>query len=377
MGGKALVWIGALAVIFALTGCEPSERQDGEATESLPVEILTIAPERFVMTAVLPGRVEPIRDAEVRARVSGIVLHKRFVEGADVKAGQVLFQIDPAPFKASLARAEGELARAKAKLLEAKARVGRYEPLVEIAAVSRQDFDGARAELSSADASVRSAQADVQTARLNLSYATVTAPISGRIGRALATEGALVGQGDPTLMARIQQLDPIYVDFSQSAAEALRLRQALKNGTLSADNQRLTAQVEGTDFEQSGELMFTDASVERSTGQVTLRGRFDNADKTLLPGMYVRVITPQGVNNNSLLVPQRAIQRGSDGKARVLVVINGVAETRVVQTGVMQGSRWQITDGLKPGDQLIVGSPSGLTPGMQVVPTDESKPNVQ
>lgn len=368
MGKTGSIRVGVLAVAIALAGCEPAAEQYGAANASYPVEIVTLASEQVTLAAELPGRVEPMRVAEVRARVPGIVLHKRFEEGADVKAGDVLFQIDPAPFKAALARAEADLARAQAMQQEAQARVKRYEPLVKIEAVSQQDFDSATAELRSARAAVRSAQADVQAARLNLGYATVTAPISGRIGRALATEGALVGQGDATLMARIQQLDPIYIDFTQSAADALRLRQAVKDGALSADSQRLTAQVEGTDFQRSGELMFTDVSVDRGTGQVILRGRFDNADGTLLPGMYVRVRTPQGTDNHAILVPQRAVQRGSDGQARVLVAANGIAEARVVRTGVMQGSRWQITEGLEPGDQVIVGSPAGLAPGMPVAP---------
>ncbi|MDZ4021145.1 MexC family multidrug efflux RND transporter periplasmic adaptor subunit [Pseudomonas sichuanensis] len=359
-----------LAVAVALAGCDSAGEPQAAAPAAFPVELVTVASEPLSLASTLPGRVEPMRVAQVRARVAGIVLHKRFEEGADVKAGDVLFQIDPAPFQAALARANGDLARAQAVQQEAQARVKRYEPLVKIEAVSRQDFDSANATLRSAQAAVRSAQADVQTARLNLGYATVTAPISGRIGRALATEGALVGQGDATLMARIQQLDPIYVDFTQSAADALRLRQALQDGALAGgDDTALMAQVEGTDYQRQGTLMFTDVEVDRSTGQVTLRGRFDNADGTLLPGMYVRVRTPQGTDRQAILVPQRAVQRGSDGEARVMVVGTGnLAEARAVRTGVMQGARWQITEGLREGDQVIVGSPAGLAPGMPVSP---------
>ncbi|UVK80654.1 MexC family multidrug efflux RND transporter periplasmic adaptor subunit [Pseudomonas sichuanensis] len=357
-----------LAVAVALAGCDSAGEPQAAAPAAFPVELVTVASEPLSLASTLPGRVEPMRVAQVRARVAGIVLHKRFEEGADVKAGDVLFQIDPAPFQAALARANGDLARAQAVQQEAQARVKRYEPLVKIEAVSRQDFDSANATLRSAQAAVRSAQADVQTARLNLGYATVTAPISGRIGRALVTEGALVGQGDATLMARIQQLDPIYVDFTQSAADALRLRQALQDGALAGgDDTALMAQVEGTDYQRQGTLMFTDVEVDRGTGQVTLRGRFDNADGTLLPGMYVRVRTPQGTDRQAILVPQRAVQRGSDGEARVMVVGTGnLAEARAVRTGVMQGARWQITEGLREGDQVIVGSPAGLAPGMPV-----------
>ncbi len=367
---RAIGMASCLAAAVALAGCGEAEAPPSAAQSAFPVQTVTVASEPLTLAATLPGRVEPMRVAEVRARVAGIVLHKRFEEGADVKAGDVLFQIDPAPFKAALARAEADLAKARSVMLEAQARVRRYEPLVKIEAVSQQDFDTASAELRSGQAAVRSAQADVETARLNLGYATVKAPISGRIGRALVTEGALVGQGDATLMARIQQLDPIYVDFTQSAADALRLRQALKDGALAAgDQQALTAQVEGTDYERPGALMFTDVAVDRGTGQVTLRGRFDNADGILLPGMYVRVRTPQGTDNQAILVPQRAIQRGSDGEARVMLVgIGGVAEARSVRTGAMHGARWQVTEGLRTGDQVIVGSPAGLAPGMPVAP---------
>ena len=367
---RAIGMVSWLAVAVALAGCGAAEEQQAATETAFAVETVTLASEQLALASTLPGRVEPMRVAEVRARVAGIVLHKRFEEGADVKAGDVLFQIDPAPFKAALARVEADLARAQAVQQEAQARVKRYEPLVKIEAVSQQDFDSASAELRSAQAAVRSAQADVQTARLNLGYATVTAPISGRIGRALATEGALVGQGDATLMARIQQLDPIYVDFTQPAADALRLRQALKDGALGGGHDKaLSAQVEGTDYQRQGALMFTDVAVDRSTGQVTLRGRFDNADGILLPGMYVRVRTPQGTDPQAILVPQRAVQRGSDGEARVLVVGTGsLAEARSVRTGVMHGSRWQITEGLRAGDQVIVGSPAGLAPGMPVTP---------
>ncbi|MGE7989444.1 MexC family multidrug efflux RND transporter periplasmic adaptor subunit [Pseudomonas sp. NPDC089554] len=359
-----------LAVAMALAGCGDEGGQQAAAPSPLPVQTVTVANEVLNLASTLPGRVEPMRVAEVRARVAGIVLNKRFEEGADVKAGDVLFQIDPAPFKAALSRAEGDLARAEAVRHEAQARVRRYAPLVEIEAVSQQDFDTASADLRSAEAAIRSAKADVETARLNLGYATVKAPISGRIGRALITEGALVGQGDATLMARIQQLDPIYIDFTQSAADALRLRQALKDGALARDDQALTARVEGTDYERQGQLMFTDVAVDPGTGQVTLRGRFDNADGILLPGMYVRVRTPQGTDNRAILVPQRAVQRSADGQARVMLVgANGMAEAREVRTGAMQGARWQILEGLQPGDQVIVGSPAGLAPGAPVAPS--------
>ncbi|WP_287029153.1 efflux RND transporter periplasmic adaptor subunit [Pseudomonas sp. UBA6310] len=350
----------ALLTAIALAGCGKAEQNAPATAAPREVEALRVETESFTREAELPGRIEPVRVAEVRARVAGIVLKRAFEEGADVKAGDLLFQIDPAPFKAALSRAQGELARAEATLFEAQAMLKRYEQLVKVDAISQQDFDAARAGVQGGLAAKRSAQADVETAALNLGYATVKAPISGRIGRALVTEGALVGQGDATMMARIQQLDPIYADFTQPVADALRMRAALAG----ARENTLSLRVEGTDHESRGTLMFTDISVDPGTGQVALRGRFANPEGVLLPGMYVRVRAPQGTDAAAILVPQRAIQRGADGQARVLLIgQDGKAEARAVRTGVMQGGRWQITEGLAEGDQVIVGAMNGLNPG--------------
>ncbi|WP_068576844.1 MULTISPECIES: MexC family multidrug efflux RND transporter periplasmic adaptor subunit [unclassified Pseudomonas] len=367
---RAVRTAGALAVAIALAGCGPASEQSPVVETARPVEVLAVVSEPLALVSELPGRVEPMRVAEVRARVAGIVLNKRFEEGADVKAGDLLFQIDPAPLKAAVSRAEGDLARAQAGMKEAQARAKRYETLVKIEAVSQQDYDKASADLHSAQAATRSAQADLETARLNLGYTSVIAPISGRVGRALVTEGALVGQGEATLMARIQQLDPIYADFTQTAADALRLREALKNGTLATDSQQsLSVRIEGTSYERRGKLLFTDVAVDPGTGQVTLRGQFDNRDGNLLPGMYVRVSTPQGTDSQAVLVPQRAVQRSPDGSAFVLLMgDDGRAQSRQVQTGVMQGARWQIRDGLKAGDRVITSGLAGLQPGAKVEP---------
>ncbi len=364
-----------LSMAIALAGCDKGEKGWGEAPPR-EVDVLTIKTEPFTVVAELPGRIEPVRVAEVRARVAGIVLKRTFEEGADVKAGDLLFQIDPAPFKAALSRAEGELARAEAQLFQAQATVERYQPLVKINAVSQQDFDVARATLRSAQADKRSAQANVETAKLDLGYAQVRAPIAGRIGRAQVTEGALVGQGETTLLARIQQLDPVYADFSQPAADALRLRAAIADGKVSGEGDKtLSLRVDGTDIQSQGTLLFTDISVDRSTGQIALRGRFDNPQGVLLPGMYVRVRTPQGLDQEAILVPQRAVQRAADGKASVMLLGEGNSvEARPVTTGAMQGARWQITDGLKAGDKVIVSSLSAIQPGAKVVPREEGAP---
>ncbi len=360
----------ALVALLSLTGCEkqpPAGPQGAAAPRE--VEATTVNPESFTVISELPGRVEPVRVAQVRARVAGIVLSRNFIEGSDVKAGQVLFQIDPAPFKAALSKAQGDLARTEATLAEAQATLKRYEPLVKIEAISQQAYDTAKATQLNAVAARRAAQADVETARLNLGYATVNAPISGRIGRASVTEGALVGQNETTLLATIQQLDPVHVDFTQPVADALRMRAALQDGRLPKGGEdALTLSVEGTDYKRRGTLLFTDVDVERSTGQVALRARFGNPDGLLLPGMYVRVQTPQSVSDKAILVPQRAVQRGSDGSAKVLVIgTDGTVQARPVKTGVMQDARWQILEGLSGGEQVIHGAMTGLNPGDNVV----------
>ncbi|MGM3389177.1 efflux RND transporter periplasmic adaptor subunit [Stutzerimonas stutzeri] len=365
------VWLkgSVVVVLVALTlvGCD----QSGWEVEPPPpreVDVISVKREPFTQVAELPGRVEPVRVAEVRARVAGIVLNRAFEEGADVKAGQVLFQIDPASFEAALARAEGQLAQAEAQLVQAQATVRRYEPLVKIEAVSQQDFDAAKAALQSAQALKRSAQADVQTARLELGYSTVRAPIAGRIGRAEVTEGALVGQGEATLLARIQQIDPVYVDFKQPVADALRLRRTLSDGQNAGRSRALTLSFDGEMIQSRGTLQFADISVDRGTGEVTLRGRFDNPTGDLLPGMYVRVHAPQA-HGNAILVPQRAVQRDPTGQASVMLLgPDNVVESRPVVTGVMQGSRWQIKEGLEEGDPLIVSSLIAIQPGATVVP---------
>ncbi len=348
-----------LLLVLAATALSACSDADQAAPMMPPpaVEVATVQTRAFEVATELPGRIEPVRVAEVRARVAGIVLERRFEEGADVEQGEVLFRIDPAPFEVALAQARGELARAESELNESQAVVGRYEPLVEIEAVSPQDFDAARARFLSAEAAVQSARARVQAAQLDLDYATVTAPISGRIGRALVTEGALVGQGEATPMAIIQQLDPVYVDVRQAVVDMMRMRQALAEGRLSQgdDRARIAVRVEGSPQVHEGHLLFSDITVDQSTGQVAQRGEVPNPDYLLLPGMYVRVQISQGVDSDAVLIPQRAVRRGYDGQAQVLVLGEGdVAEARPVTTGAMSGSEWHIVQGLMPGERIIV-----------------------
>jgi multidrug efflux system membrane fusion protein len=271
---------------------------------------------------------------------------------------------------AALGRARGALARAQAQVKQAQALVSRYQPLVKIEAVSRQEYDDALAALQTAQANQQSAQADVKTAQLDLGYASVRAPISGRIGRGLVTEGSLVGQGESTPMALIQQIDPIYADFRQPVNAVLKLREAVAGGQMQAGGQAESAvsvRVDGTNYTAQGKLLFSDVSVDPGTGQVLLRGEFSNPDGSLLPGMYVRVSAEQGMDRNAIFVPQRAVMRGADGQAKLLLVsAEGQAEERTVQTGAMQGTEWQITQGLAAGDKVIVEGAAKIPAGTPV-----------
>ncbi|NDL61617.1 efflux RND transporter periplasmic adaptor subunit [Enterobacteriales bacterium SAP-6] len=358
-----------IAAPLLIGGCDG----DNDVPNATPraVQAIIVQARPLTLTHEWPGRTEPDRVAEVRARVAGIVLSRNFEEGADVEAGQVLFQIDPAPFKATLSRAQGELAKADAELFDARAAVKRYTPLAEIEAVSRQDFDAAQAALKSALAARQSAQADVETARLELDDATVRASISGRIGRAQVTEGALVGENEATALATIQQLDPAYADFKQPVADVLRMRAALAEGRLAQDRDQgawISVTVDGTDQTRDGHLLFSDITVDRTTGQVSLRGQLANPDALLLPGMYVRVHTQQGVDPNAILVPQRAVRRSTKGKAQVLLIgKDDIVEARPVTTGTMQGSEWHILGGLKSGERIIIGGTAGPTRSARLV----------
>lgn len=303
--------------------------------------------------------------------MAGVVQKRHFVEGTTVKEGALLFSIESAPFEAALDRVRGALARADAQVKQAQSVTRRYEQLVKSSAVSQQEYDDALAALQTAEANQLSARADVRTAQLDLGYATVRAPISGRIGRSLVSEGALVGQGNTTPMALIQQMDPVYADFTQSAQAVLRLREAIEDGKLSADSKgqaSVTISVDGTRHKVQGRLMFSDVTVDPGTGQVLLRGLFPNPQGLLMPGVYVRASTEQGVDEKAVFLPQRAILRGPDGAAKVMTVsAEGTAQERAVQTGAMQGSEWQVTDGLKAGDQVIVSGAEKITPGVPVV----------
>lgn len=363
-------------LLLTLVGCQQQDESDTQDQSPPQAKVQIIEPAAHMLTGDLPGRIEPARAAEVRARIPGIVLERLFEEGADVKAGEVLFRIDPAPLQAALSQARGALARADANLYQADSLARRYEPLAQARAISQQEYDNAVAAQKSAEAEKMSAQAALETAQLNLDYATVRAPIDGRIGRALVTEGALVGQGEATPMARIQQLDPIYADFTQSVDDLLRLRSAAAEGLIELHEDgaaRVSVSLGQGEFTQEGRLLFSDISVDRSTGQVTLRAELPNPDAVLLPGMYVRVKTELGVEPSTVFIPQRAIQRGTDSIPSVRIVDDeGLVQDRTVELGIMRGSDWQVVAGLEKGDRVIVERADKFHPGTTVEPVERS-----
>jgi len=334
-----------------------------------PVEVaaVTVRPERVVLTTELPGRTAAYLVAEVRPQVSGSLQQRLFVEGSDVKAGSVLYRIDPAPYQAAYDQAKATLAVAEANLPATRARAERLKGLVEIHAVGQQDYDDAAAALLRAEASVASARAAMESARINLAYTPLKAPISGRIGRSAVTVGAMVTAYQPVALAVIQQLDPIYVDVTQSSADLLRLRRGLASGELkntgSLRNVKLMLE-DGTPYSREGKLQFRDVTVDPTTGSVVLRMVFPNPDSILLPGMFVRAIVEEGVNEQAILAPQQGVTRNRRGDAVALVVDNeGKVAQRMLEVDRAIGDRWLVTKGLAAGDQVIVDNLQKIRPG--------------
>jgi membrane fusion protein (multidrug efflux system) len=350
----------------------------GGAQPPPTVSVITVAPAALTLTTELPGRLEASRVAEVRARTPGIVLQRVFTEGGDVKAGDVLFRIDPASFQASYESAQAAVQKAQANLAQTELKVKRYRPLVQASAVSAEEFDDAVTAQKQAAADLATATAARRNAGLTLGYATVTAPISGRIGRALVTEGALVGQGEATPMASIQQLDPIYVTVTQSSTELLQLQRALASGRLrsaGAGQAEVTLVLEdGQTYSESGKLLFSDIAVDPSSGAVSMRASFPNPRRVLLPGMYVRARLPQGVNEAAITVPQQAVQRGPDGSTVMVVGPDNKVTARPVTADVAQGNLWVVGSGLKGGETIIVEGFQKAKPGAPVRPVPWTGP---
>lgn len=339
------------------------------------VSVVQVAPDAIPMVTELPGRVAPTRIAEVRPRVSGIIVERVFTQGSHVEEGDVLYRIDPEPFRVQVTSAEATLQRAKAVQLQARQQADRQRELRERQVTSAQQYDDAIALLAQADADVAAAEAGLAAARLNLDYAEVKAPITGRIGRALVTEGALVAANAPENLATIQQLDPIYVDFTQSVNELLQLRRMLAAGELVSpapgEARVLLRYDDGTEYAHAGRLLFSEVTVDETTGQVTMRAEFPNSDGELLPGMYVRAVLEQGVRNHALAVPQQAVQRDAQGSAQVFVVKDDdTVEVRTVRLGPAVGQRWVVEEGLNPGERVVVEGFQKIGPGVQVVASD-------
>lgn len=354
-----------------LSGCDNSADQQAHApTPQVTVHVVNNAP--LSITTELPGRTSAFRVAEVRPQVSGIILKRHFIEGSDVQAGESLYQIDPATYQAAYDSAKGDESKAQATAAIAHLTVKRYVPLLGTKYISQQDYDQAVATARQADADVIAAKAAVESARINLAYTKVTSPITGRIGKSSVTEGALVTNGQSDAMATVQQLDPIYVDVTQSSSDFMRLKQeSLQHGGEAKSVQLLMEN--GQAYSLKGTLQFSDVTVDESTGSITLRAIFPNPQHTLLPGMFVRARIDEGVNPNAMLVPQQGVTRTPRGDATVLLVNDkNQVEMRNVVASQAIGDQWLITSGLKSGDKVIVSGLQKVHPGATVKAEEET-----
>jgi len=360
---------GVLLTGLLLAGCgKPKGPPQGQVPE---VAVIIVQPERVSITAELAGRASAFLVAEVRPQVSGIIQKRLFNEGGDVKAGDLLYQIDPAFYEAAYAGAKATLARAEANLLPVRLKAERYKDLVAIEAVSRQNYDDIAAALKQSEAELEIARAAMETARINLAYTGITAPISGRIGKSSVTIGALATAYQPMALATIQQLDPVYVDVPQSTAELLRLRQRMADGRLTHDgkNQKKVKLImeDGTPYSLEGTLQFQDVTVDPTTGSVILRAVFPNPESVLLPGMFVRAAITEGVQEQAILVPQQGVARTSKGEATVLVVdAEDKVQQRILALDRAIGDKWLVSSGLNPGDRVIVEGVQKVRPGVSV-----------
>lgn len=353
---------GCLGAALLLAACGKSDAPAAPPGGGMPppeVGVVTVQPGELGLVTDLPGRLEASRVAQVRARAAGILQQRLFTEGSDVKAGQTLFRIDAAPYEAAVQSAEAALARGQANLAQSTALAERYKPLAAAQAVSQQEYANAIAAQKLAEADVAAGRAAVTTARINLGHARVTAPIAGRIGRALVTEGALVGQGEATQLAVIQQINPMYVNFTQSAAEVMKLRRAMDAGQFKRAGGGNAASVrvlleDGSEYPLPGKLLFSDLTVDATTGQITLRAQVPNPDGQLLPGLYVRVRLEQAQAQSAILLPQQAVTRSAQGDTVLVIGADGKAAPRPIQIGGQQGGQWVVLGGLKAGEQVVV-----------------------
>jgi membrane fusion protein, multidrug efflux system len=358
-----------LALTIVLGGC--GRGPQAPPTRVPEVATVTIAPQQVELSTELPGRTSPYRVAEIRPQVNGIIQQRQFREGSDVKAGQLLYQIDPAPFKVALDSAKASLGKAQANLPTIRLRAERYKELLVDKAVSRQDYDDAAAAVEQARAEIEYWKASVEGARINLGYTRVTAPISGRIGKSSVTDGALLTAYQPASLATIQQLDPIYVDVTQSSAELLRLKRNLETGRLSANGKNgRTVRIlleDGTPYPLEGTLQFREVTVDPTTGSFTLRVVVPNPNHLLLPGMFIRAVVKEGINDQAILIPQQAVSRDQKGNPTVLIVdAEGKTQQRMLRLDRAIGDQWLVSSGLASGDRVIVEGMIKVRPGMAV-----------
>ncbi|MBN2751317.1 MAG: efflux RND transporter periplasmic adaptor subunit [Rhodospirillaceae bacterium] len=367
-----LTTAGTVCILATLTGCK-DEAAGTTAQRPVEVGVIKIEANDLALTTELPGRIVAYRVSDVRPQVSGILKNRLFQEGSEVKAGQQLYQIDPDRYKATLSSAEADLAKAQATLKSARAKAERYSELVRINAVSKQDNDDVVASLDQAKADVKSAKAALDLARIDLVYTKVNAPISGRIGKSNVTEGALVTANQETALSTVTQLDPIYVDLTQSSVDLIKLKRAIASDSRGeqSNHLRVTLNVEGDDqpYGQVGVLQFSDVTVDQSTGTVTVRAIFPNPTFDLLPGMFVRARIEQGTQKGVLTVPQKALVRDAAGGTSVWVPsLEGKAELRTIQVSRIVGNQWVVTAGLHTGDDVIIDGIQNLRPGTAITP---------
>jgi membrane fusion protein (multidrug efflux system) len=367
----AIACIGMAAIGLSLAGCKGKPTQAAETPPRPSVDVVTLHAQKVTLTTELPGRTSAYRTAEVRPQVNGIILKRLFTEGDTVQAGQQLYQIDPAPYAASLASAQATLLHAQASVKVAQSVVSRYRPLAAAYAVSRQDLDNAVGTLEQNEADVASARAAIQTAEINLAYTRVLSPITGHTGRSSVTEGALVTADQATSLVTVTQLDPIYVDVTQPTTTMLRLRREVASGQIqtAGDDQvpvRLSLE-DGSRYDPPGKLQFSEVTVDPGTGAVTLRAVFPNSGGLLMPGMFVREELQEGIRQDGILAPQQGVTHNMRGEATALVVgPDGKVQNRILVTDRAIGNDWLVTKGLNAGDRLIVRGVQMVHPGMEV-----------
>ena len=359
-----------LASILLLAGCKEEKKQAGPPPKP-EVDVVVLKSQSVPLRTDLPGRTSPYRTAEIRPQVGGVILKRSFTEGDVVKAGQVLYQIDPAPYEAALASAKAQLLKGQAALQTSQATVSRYRPLVTANAISKQDLDNAVGTLGGNQADIAAAQAGIKSAQINLNYTRVTSPITGKTGRSAVTEGALVTANQTTTLVTVTQLDPIYVDVAQPSTTILRLRRELASGQIkSAGADQIEVHLlleDGSKYEQPGKLQFSEVTVDQGTGAITLRAIFPNSSGLLLPGMFVQEEIEEGVRQDGILVPQQGITHNSKGEATALVVgKDGKVESKVITTDRAIGDAWLIASGLSVGDRVIVKGVQMAKPGAEV-----------